>query len=160
MMPSLRVLVALLFTVLWALVSGSFSLPNLILGLVLGAGTLWLIRDDRPVEGVRMRPLRVLGLAGVFAVELVKSGIKVAQMVLRRDMGLHPGIIAYPLSVKRDFEITILANLITLTPGTLSVDVSDDRGTLYIHCVDATDPAAVVKDMQTSFERRIQEAFR
>jgi multicomponent Na+:H+ antiporter subunit E len=84
----------------------------------------------------------------------------VAVIVLSPRMDLKPGIIAYPLKVDRDFEITILANLITLTPGTLSVDVSDDRRILYVHAMDASDPEATKRDIAEGFERKIMEAFR
>lgn len=157
---SVRIVVAVAFAVAWALVSGSFTIPNLLFGLVLGAAALWMVRDERVMEGVRIRPLRVILLAGVFVVELLKSGWRVAMMVLRPTIALNPAIIAYPLTVRRDFEITLLANLITLTPGTLSVDVSEDRRTLFVHCVDAVDADAVVADIRGSFEQRIEEAFR
>jgi multicomponent Na+:H+ antiporter subunit E len=75
-------------------------------------------------------------------------------------MQLKPGIFAFPLTVNRDFEITLLANMITLTPGTLSVDVSDDRGTLYVHALDCSDPEATKRDIANGFERKILEAFR
>jgi multicomponent Na+:H+ antiporter subunit E len=75
-------------------------------------------------------------------------------------MDLKPGIFAYPLKVDRDFEITLLANLITLTPGTLSVDVSDDRRTLYVHALDCSDPDQTRQDIADGFERKILEAFR
>ena len=65
-----------------------------------------------------------------------------------------------PLRVDRDFEITLLANLITLTPGTLSVDVSDDRSTLYIHAIHVPDPDELREDIAGGFEQRILEAFR
>ena len=155
-----RLLVALAFTLAWCLVTGSFGVANVAFGLLLGAAALWLVRDDRLPEGVRVRPWRALVLAGVFLVELLKSGWKVATMVVRPQLALHPGIVAFPLTVTRDFEITLLANLITLTPGTLSVDVSADRRLLYVHCVDAADPDAVVADIRKSFEARILEAFR
>ncbi|RAI32921.1 Na+/H+ antiporter subunit E, partial [Rhodoplanes roseus] len=73
---------------------------------------------------------------------------------------ISPGLIAYPLRVNRDFEITLLANLITLTPGTLSVDVSEDRRTLYIHAIDVPDPDQLKRDIAQGFERKILEAFR
>ncbi|MEP3300463.1 MAG: Na+/H+ antiporter subunit E, partial [Roseibium sp.] len=57
-------------------------------------------------------------------------------------------------------EITMLANLITLTPGTLSVDVSEDRKTLYVHCIDVPDPQATIDDIKNGFERKILEVFR
>jgi len=75
-------------------------------------------------------------------------------------MDIKPGIFAFPLTVDRDFEITLLANLITLTPGTLSVDVSDDRRTLYVHALDCSNPQAARKAIAEGFERKIMEAFR
>jgi multicomponent Na+:H+ antiporter subunit E len=62
--------------------------------------------------------------------------------------------------VDRDFEITLLANLITLTPGTLSVDVSDDRRLLFVHAIDCPDADKAVRDIRDGFERKILEAFR
>jgi multicomponent Na+:H+ antiporter subunit E len=75
-------------------------------------------------------------------------------------MELRPGIFAYPLKVDRNFEITLLANLITLTPGTLSVDVSSDRKTLFVHAIDCSDPDQTRRDIADGFERKILEAFR
>ena len=157
---TLRLVIALTLALAWVMITGSASLPNVLFGMALGAAALWLVRDARAVEPIRVRPLAAVRLAGLFVVELLKSGSRVATIVVRRDMDLHPGIVAYPLKVTRDFEITLLANLITLTPGTLSVDVSEDRGTLFVHCVDASDPAAVVADIRGGFEARILEAFR
>jgi multicomponent Na+:H+ antiporter subunit E len=102
----------------------------------------------------------VISLFLLFIYELVLSAWRVAVIVLSPRMDLKPGIIAYPLKVDRDFEITILANLITLTPGTLSVDVSDDRRILYVHAMDASDPEATKRDIAEGFERKIMEAFR
>ena len=81
-------------------------------------------------------------------------------MVMSPRMEVKPGIFAYPLRVNRDFEITLLANLITLTPGTLSVDVSDDRRILYVHAIDCSDPDRLRQDIAAGFERKIMEAFR
>ncbi len=64
------------------------------------------------------------------------------------------------MKVDRDFEITLLANLITLTPGTLSVDVSEDRQVLYVHAIDCSDPDETRRDIAEGFERKIMEAFR
>lgn len=80
--------------------------------------------------------------------------------VIRPRMDLKPGIFAFPLTVESDFEITLLANMITLTPGTLSVDVSDDRRTLFVHALDCSDPDATRRDIANGFERKIMEAFR
>jgi multicomponent Na+:H+ antiporter subunit E len=149
----------LALAVAWGAVTGSFSALNLAFGFAVGAATLWLFREPLGTRGYFRRTWLVLRLAGIFVVELVKSATKVALTVIRPKLDLAPAIIAYPLTVKRDFEITLLANLVTLTPGTLSVDVSEDRRFLYVHCLDAPDVEAVIADIRNAFERRIAEAF-
>jgi len=153
------IVVNLLLTLVWAFVTGSFTLHNLALGFAFGAMSLLLVREQLPASLNRVRPIKLLLLAGLFFKELTLSAIKVAVMVLRPNMRLRPGIFAYPLTVTRDFEITLLANLITLTPGTLSVDVSDDRKMLYVHALSCHDPAAERRAISSGFERRIREAF-
>lgn len=149
----------LVLTLVWAAVTGSFTPANLLLGFLAGTLSLLLIRRQMSRTLHRVRPVKLLLLAGLFAKELALSAIKVAILVLRPKMRLRPGIFAYPLTVTRDFEITLLANLITLTPGTLSVDVSKDRRTLYVHALDCRDPAGERRAISTGFERRIKEAF-
>jgi multicomponent Na+:H+ antiporter subunit E len=116
------------------------------------------------VKGTRyvVRLLRMLSLAALFVYELFVSAFRVALLVLRPDMRSHlkPGIIAFPLTITRDAEITLLANMITLTPGTLSVDVSDDRKVLYVHAISVSDRDALVRDIAGGFEKKIIEAFR
>jgi multicomponent Na+:H+ antiporter subunit E len=150
----------ILLALAWAAVTGSFTLPNLVFGLVLGSLTLYLVREQRGPFRSAFRPGKVLSLALLFVKELILSAWRVARLVVSPRMELQPGIFAYPLKVDRDFEITLLANLITLTPGTLSVDVSDDKRLLYVHAIDCSDPEAAIKDIETGFERKILEAFR
>ena len=117
-------------------------------------------REQRRRSEIAIRPLRVIGLAALFAYELVLSGFRVARLVLTPRMHLQPGIFAYRLKVDRNFEITLLANLITLTPGTLSVDVSADRKTLLRPRDRLLRPRRTRRDIADGFERRILEAFR
>ncbi|WP_299481109.1 Na+/H+ antiporter subunit E [uncultured Roseibium sp.] len=153
-------LINILMALAWGAVTGSFSEVNLAFGFVLGSGALYLIREQVGTAEYFSRFGKAVGLALTFVRELVLSAWRVAMIVLRPKIELQPGIIALPLTVDTDFEITILANLITLTPGTLSVDVSDDRKTLYIHCIDVPDPQATIDDIKNGFERKIMEAFR
>jgi len=149
-----------LFALVWLAVSGSFTVPNLLLGIAAGALSLLLIRGHIQPDGRRLRPLKILSLLALFIKELALSAWKVAVLVASPKMTLKPGIFAFPLTVDRDFEITLLANLITLTPGTLSVDVSADRKVLYVHAIDCSDPAGARRDIANGFERKILEAFR
>ncbi|MBO9374752.1 MAG: Na+/H+ antiporter subunit E, partial [Chloroflexus sp.] len=89
---------------------------------------------------------------------ILKANIDMARIVLfRRVADIRPGIIAIPLDVKSDAGITVLANLITLTPGTVSLDVATDRRTIYIHCIDVYDTEAIRNDIKQQFERRVME---
>jgi len=150
----------LVLALIWVIVSGSFTLINLLFGFALGAAALYLIREQVGTVGYIGRARRIFALFLLFLVELIKSAWRVAVLVLKPHMDLKPGIFAYPLKVESDFEITLLANLITLTPGTLSVDVSEDRSTLYVHAIDCSDPEAARTDIATGFEAKILEAFR
>ncbi|MXN65739.1 Na+/H+ antiporter subunit E [Stappia sp. GBMRC 2046] len=153
-------LINILLSLAWGAVTGSFEIVNLGFGFALGSVALYLIREQVGTGGYFSRSYKVVNLALTFIYELVLSAVRVAAIVLRPRIDLEPGIIAYPLTVDRDFEITMLANLITLTPGTLSVDVSNDRKTLYVHCIDVPDPQATIDDIKNGFERKILEAFR
>lgn len=155
-----QLLFNLLLMLAWAAVSGSFSLLNLLFGFILGLFALSLIREQVGTAGYVDRSRRIFSLALLFLYELMMSAIRVALLVTKRDMAVKPGIIAYPLKVDRDMEITLLANLITLTPGTLSVDVSHDRRFLFVHALDCSDPEAIKRDIANGFERKILEAFR
>lgn len=153
-------LVNVLLALAWGGVTGSFTLLNLIFGFILGAAALYLIRKEIGSLGYLSRMRRVLSLTILFLVELVKSSWTVAKTVLSPTIDIKPGMFVYPLKVDKDAEITMLANLITLTPGTLTVDVSQDRRFLYIHALDCSDPDQLRHDIAAGFERKIMEAFR
>lgn len=93
-----------------------------------------------------------------FMAELWKSNLRVAVDVLRPHPKFSPALVAVPLCLKKNWSIALLANLVTLTPGTLSLDLSEDRRTLYIHTLylDGGDVEAFVKTLKEGFEKRIQ----
>ncbi len=157
-----RLGLALVLALIWAAITGRFSLPNLLLGGGVSLLALLIIRKTfaPPVYLLKIR--RAISLALLFLHELGMSAYRVSVLVLSPDMKsrLKPGIIAFPLTVKSDVEITLLANLITLTPGTLSVDVSKDRKFLYVHAISVPDKKALVKDIAGGFEAKIIEVFK
>ena len=153
-------LINILLALTWAAITGSFSQLNLSFGFVLGIFALWLIREQVGTVGYLQRGRKITILVFSFLYELVVSAIRVLILVIRPRLDIKPGIIAYPLKVDRDFEIALLANMITLTPGTLSVDVSRDRRTLYVHAIDCSDPEMLKQSIARGFERQILEAFR
>lgn len=149
----------LLMTVAWVGITGSLSLANLLLGLAVSAVSLGLVRHELPRSLGTARPVALLRLTAVFLRELIVSAVRVAVIVSRPKLELTPGLFVFPLTLTRDFDIALLANLITLTPGTLSVDVSPDRTELTVHALDCHDPDALRRDIRDGFERLIREAF-
>lgn len=154
-----RIATALLLGVFWIAITGSVSPGNLLLGILVGYACIALVRGSTSPQIGRPRIGRLTVLGLVFLYEIVASAWRVAKLVLRPRIDIQPVIIGYPLSVTSDFQIMLLANMVTLTPGTLSVDVSEDRGTLYIHAIDSRDNAQTIADIERTFERRIREAF-
>lgn len=146
----------------WVAATGYPSLLNLVFGAAVGALAAWLVRERLSRGRLLGRVGHLLSLAALFLGELLLSALRVAWLVLRPDMRAHvkPAFVAFPLTLTSDAEITLLANMITLTPGTLSVDVSEDRTTLYVHAIGVKDRETLVRGIAQGFERRIAEAFR
>lgn len=95
-----------------------------------------------------------------FLWELWLANLRVARDVLTPGYSMRPAVLAVALTARTDLEITLLANLISLTPGTLSLDVSTDRRMLYIHAMYVDDPEDYRRYIQHEFERRLLEVFR
>lgn len=149
-----------IFAVIWVAITGSATLLNLVFGFFIASMALWIVRGEMGGPSYWKRVNRIIALVLLFLKELARSAFRVAVLVLSPRLVVKPGIFAFPLTVERDFEITLLANLITLTPGTLSVDVSEDCKILYVHALDCSDPDAARRDIAEGFERKILEAFR
>lgn len=152
-------LYTILLALIWTAITGSFTLANLFFGLILGVLALYLFRSRIGGPIVFHRARRIISLIILFFKELVMSAIRVAILVCRPNLDAHlkPGIIAFPLKVKSDSEIAVLANMITLTPGTLSVDVSEDRKFLYVHAIAVENKDDLIKDIAEGFEAKILE---
>jgi multicomponent Na+:H+ antiporter subunit E len=150
-----------ILALVWAGISGNFTGLNLLFGGLIGAVAVLVLREALSGPRTSRRVRRVLSLALLFLYELMVSAVRVALVVIRPDMSksVRPAIVAVPLSVKSDAEITLLANLITLTPGTLSVDVSADKSVLYVHALCMDDRDAMIADIANGFEKKIREVF-
>jgi multicomponent Na+:H+ antiporter subunit E len=150
----------LVLAALWVALTGVFTYGNALLGFVVGVG---LLRWMRPLIGPTAY-FRKLPMAAVFVVgflwEVFKSNLRVAWDVVTPQTIRRPGIVAVPLDAKTDLEITMLANLVTLTPGSLSIDVSVDRKVLYVHVMFIDDPEEVRRGIKENFERRVLALLR
>ncbi len=160
----------LLLALAWVMVNGSYHPADWIVGFIFSFVVLrlsWQTFSNEPfsfrayfrfwTRNPLLTAWRWLGFIGFGFIEIVKSNISVARTVLSPRMNLRPGIVAIPLDLKSDEGITTLANLITLTPGTVSLDVSSDRKTLYIHAFEVRDPEELRRATKEAYERRVLE---
>ncbi|GMU23316.1 MAG: hypothetical protein AMXMBFR13_33950 [Phycisphaerae bacterium] len=153
-------LLNLLLTILWAATTGSARLGNVTVGFVVSFLVLWWLQPLLgPTAYFRKLP-RALTFGLFFLWDLLRSNLRVAWDVVTPTAYRRPGIVAVPLDLKTDLEITLLANLLTLTPGSVTLDVSDDRKVLYVHAMFAADPEQVRRDIKQNYERRVMELFR
>lgn len=133
---------------------------NLFIGFVLGYFVLWV----SPGVAQRTRYFHRVGqglrFLGFFLRELAVATARIAYDVLTPTPYMKPAVIGIPLDVETDMEIALLAIVVTLTPGSLALDVSSDRKTLYVHAMYVTDPEALRRDIKRGFERRILELLR
>ena len=150
----------LALALVWAAVMGSIDLANLTTGFVLAYLVLWLVRPALGETSYFRKVPQAMGFAAFFLKELILSNVRVAIDVVSPRSRRRPAVVAVPLDVTSDVEITMLANIVTLTPGTLSLDVSPDRRTLYVHGMFVDDPEAFRRDIKEGFERRIRELLR
>lgn len=156
---------AFLFGIIWCFIHGNFSILNLILGSFVGLIAikpfLFLYEPEEDFKFFSPPP-RILSMIKYFLIlvkEIIKAAIVVSKIVLHPHMDIKPGIIAVPINCKTDLGITGIANAITLTPGTITLDISPDKSILYVHCIDASDPEEVINSIHNNLEKYVLEAF-
>ena len=153
-------LLNILLTIVWVFLTGSLAFINFMFGYVLSFLVLWLIsRNEKSRKYFRILP-QIIAFIFFFLYELIKANIQVAADVVTPKFYMKPGIVKLPLDVKSNLEITLLANLISLTPGTLSLDISEDRKVLYVHAMYIHDKEAFIDDIKNGFEKRILNILR
>lgn len=148
-----------LLALAWVALTGQFTPVNLVAGFGLGYLLLWLVRPARETASYFRKIVQVISFFFFFLSELLIANLRVAYYVIRPSLTMRPGVVAIPLDLKSDAEITLLANLITLTPGSLSLDVSTDRRVLYVHAMYIDDVETFRREIKEGFERRVREVF-
>jgi multicomponent Na+:H+ antiporter subunit E len=154
---SFQLLLNVILAFAWMFLKNDYSPSAFFIGYLLG---LLILLVYRPFFKERFYMVRVWALGSLlllFLKELILSNISVLKHILKPKLDIQPGIFALETELTRDWEITTLANLITLTPGTLVVDVSLDSKILYIHAIDVPEKHQAIESIKNSFEKAIME---
>ncbi len=152
MLPHFTLHITLAFA--WCLLEGDISLRQFLTGYLIGIGAMLFFPRSFQQESRYVRKVLIsVRLLGFFLKELTVANIDVLKQILAPRLNTRSGILAYPLEVRHEILITLLANMITLTPGTLSVEVSPDRRLLFIHFLDIADIEEEKRKIKDGFER-------
>lgn len=150
----------LLLTLVWVLLSNTLSLGVVVFGLILGVITPIITAPYWPNRPVLRRPGRLAGYVLVVLWDILVANFVVAAKILfKSNEEMRPTWVTIPLELRKPEAITVLAGTITLTPGTVSADLSSDGRSLLVHCLDADDADAVRDEIKQRYEARLTEIF-
>ncbi len=153
-------LLTLLLTLVWLLLVNRFSLNSLLFGFFLGIVIPFITRPYWPNRPRLRNPRMIAEYILIVLYDIVTANIVVARLILfSRNADLHPAWVCIPLELRTPEAITTLAGTITMTPGTLSADLSSEGHNLLVHCLNAPDPGAVRDEIKERYERRLMEIF-
>lgn len=152
-----QIVVNTIIAFMWMFLSESYTLPSFVFGYLLGIVLLLLLRRFIPKPFYLKRVYNIIKLILLFIKELILSNIDIIKLVYKRRPDVEPGIFALPTELKSAWEITLLANLISLTPGTLSIAISDDQSTIYIHAMHIDKVEEEIQSIKNTFEKAIME---
>ena len=150
----------ILLATCWVFLTGSFEALNYFFGFAVGYLVIALIHDHvTALKGYPSRLPKLIAFICYFIGKLIQSNIEVAVDIITPVWRMRPGVVRFKTSINSDIEMTLLTNLISLTPGTLVLDVSEDRKTLFVHAMFAEDKNQVQAELK-QLEQRFLSAIR
>lgn len=155
-----QVVLNFLLAFIWMFLASNYSARAFIIGYLLGLICLFIVQKMLPGRFYFGKIWAFFKLTILFIKELILANIAVVKVVLNPKLTMNPAFFKYETTLTKEWEITLLSSLITLTPGTVVVHLSDDSKTLYIHAIDAADIDETAKAIRNSFEKAIREVSR
>ncbi|MBB1283591.1 Na+/H+ antiporter subunit E [Flavisolibacter sp. BT320] len=155
-----RFLLNVMLTLIWLALTGIFTYINMFIGFVISYFILWILSRNSEDKRYFTIAFKVLGFFFFFLYEMLKANWQVAYEVMTSHLHMKPGIVKIELEAKTDLEITLLSNLISLTPGTLVVDVSDDRKVMYVHGMYLEDKVKFIESIKLGLEKPLLNIMR
>jgi multicomponent K+:H+ antiporter subunit E len=153
-------LLSLVLAVVWVLLLNDFSIGNFVFGLILGVAIAKITSPYWPGRPKIRNPLAIMEYGLVVLWDIVVSNVIVAYLVLfRRSESLRSRFITIPLDLKSPEAIAVLAGTITMTPGTVSSDLSADGRSLLVHCLETDDPESTIATIKSRYESRLMRIF-
>lgn len=153
-------LMNLLLSFIWVALTGQLFYTNFLFGFLVGFFILWIMNRNQADKRYFTRIPKSIYFVFYFIYEMLLANIQVAYDVVTPKYFFTPGIISYKMNAKTDVEINLLSTVISLTPGTMVLDISDDNTTLYIHVMYLKDRDIFTEQIRNGFERKLLELLR
>lgn len=153
--PALSVMLLLV----WLLLFNTVAPGHIVLGTLFAIGLPILNRRFWPEAPKVAHWGQLARFLAVVLFDIVIANIAVARLVLGSNARLHPAVVQVPMELENSFAITLLASTVSLTPGTVSAEISEDRRTLEVHCLDLEDVEALVATIKSRYETPLKEIF-
>ncbi|MCB5161087.1 Na+/H+ antiporter subunit E [Marinomonas algarum] len=150
---------SLLLFVVWLLLNNSASPGHIVLALFFAITIPWLVADMRDEHPKIRRPWLAVRYTLMVMMDIVTANLEVALLIIGPIKKLKPGFVAIPINIQSDLGITVLASTVSLTPGTVSAEVSKDKAWLYVHALHLDDEAALIDSIKQRYEAPIKEIF-
>ncbi len=152
----------LLLSLVWVALTGHLNYYNFLFGFIMGFFILWMLTraSGAKEKDYFYRVPKIILFFLHFFVDMIRANLEVAKEIITPELNMTPGVIAYEHSLKTDFEITMLTNLIALTPGTMVLKISEDKKTLYIHGLYLKDREKFVQKIKNDLEKKLIEIVR
>jgi len=153
-------LMNLLLSFIWVALTGSMFYSNFLFGFLLGFFILWIMNRNEADQRYFYRVPKTIGFILFFLYELIIANIQVAYDVITPKYFSKPGIVRFPMQARTDLEINLLSTVISMTPGTLILDISEDKKSLFIHVMYLKSKEEFIAQIQNGFEKRLLEILR
>lgn len=144
---------------LWAVLGNAASLASLLLGALLALLLPFIVSPFWPDALHIKRPALALRFAARIMLDILLANWAVARRVVGPVAALHPAFVEVPLDLRDPFAATVLGSVVSLTPGTVSIDVDRERWVLQVHALDAPDAQALAREIKQRYEAPIREIF-
>lgn len=150
---------SLILLLVWLLLNNSLAPGHLLLGALLAWLIPLLVAPLQSIQPGMRHPWRALRYLLVVLMDIIVANFEVARRVLGPLHRLRPAFVAVPLDIEGDLPLTLLANTVSLTPGTVSAELSKDRRWLYIHALHLEDESAMIAHIKQRYEQPLREIF-
>lgn len=150
---------SLLLFVVWLLLNNSVSAGHMVLAAFFAITIPLLVNSMRDEHPKILKPWLAIRYVLMVLKDILTANVEVALLIIGPIKKLTPGFVAIPINIDSDLGITILASTVSLTPGTVSAEVSKDKAWLYVHSLHLDDEAELIKSVKQRYEKPIKEIF-